>query len=78
MLARFEAGRGYLAQDDAALGIENTFGEPWVYYNDRGGLAINRAVLSAFKKMTPGAVWDRSEKAWRKRVVGDGHKRQSA
>lgn len=71
MLERFEASDGYLAQDDAAQEVSNTFGEPWFYYNDAGNLAIARDVLAAFRKLTPNVVWDRTQRAWRRREAGD-------
>jgi Family of unknown function (DUF6953) len=58
--------RGDLAQDDAAYGIERNFGKEFVYENENGNLAISRAVLAEFTKLTEGlVVWNRSDKEWR-------------
>lgn len=78
LVERFEAANGYLAQDDAAQEVENAFGEPFVYYNDAGNLAIARDVLDAFRKQTPDVVWDRTERAWRRRGHGDDPTRREA
>ena len=77
MRARFDAGDGYLEQDDAAAGIEDTFGAPHIYERDNGNVAISKEVLAAFKVISGDAVWDRSARAWRKRSSGDGKGRQA-
>ena len=41
------------------------------YYNDEGGLAIDKRVLEAFRKITPDVVWSRSERHWRAREPYD-------
>jgi hypothetical protein len=76
MRARFDEGDGYLGQDDAAAGIDDAFGAPHVYERDNGNLAISKDVLAAFRLLTADAVWDRAERAWRKREEGDTKGRQ--
>lgn len=52
--------------------IKNQFGNEFVYQNRNGNLAIDRKVLTEFRKLTDGKiVWERSEKAWRKLKPGE-------
>jgi hypothetical protein len=72
MLEEFERQGGWLAQDDAAHGIERRFGTPFVYDNENGNLSISRGVLSAFRDLTvETVVWDPQERAWRRREPHD-------
>lgn len=71
MLKCLAQGAGYLAQEEVAQNVADSFGEPWVYYNDGGNLAISREVLAEFRALTPDVVWDRSARAWRFREVDD-------
>lgn len=67
MKAEFDRD-GILYQDVAASGILNQFGEEGVYINANGNYAINKSVLSEFRKITQkDAIWVRSERYWRKR-----------
>ena len=69
--------KGYLAQEDAVDTIAGRFGEQFTYLNDSGNPAIHRAVLRKFRKITETtAVWERGERAWRKRSRGDSPGRQ--
>lgn len=78
MLEEFKRQAEWLGQDDAAASIERLFGPQFVYQNDRGNLAISKEVLKEFRALTPDdVVWDRSERAWRRRESGDGKGRQS-
>jgi hypothetical protein len=57
-----------LYQDVAASGIQDQFGEDYVYINANGNYSINKSVLSEFRKLTQvDAIWVRSERYWRKR-----------
>lgn len=57
--------RGVLYQDDAVEGIVSTFGHEWTYENENGNPAINRGVLTEFRKIKPERVeWDNSDKSW--------------
>ena len=66
MAAQFEASM-YLYQETVVYKIKNQFGPDFVYVNENGNLAIGKDVLREFRKITEGkAVWEKSEKAWRK------------
>lgn len=72
MLAELNEHEGYLAQEDAAAGIYDKFGERFTYDNDRGNLAIRSDVLESFRKLSADTVvWVRAERAWRRREPGD-------
>ena len=72
------AKRDYLDQQAAVYHIRENFGEEFTYLNSGGGLAIARAVLTAFRKISgEEVVWSRGDLAWRKRQdydsSGRGH-----
>lgn len=72
MLEQLEA-TDVLYQSETVYGIEETFGEAFVYENEHGNSAIGRTVLVEFRRLTEWAiVWDRSERAWRWRDQYDG------
>jgi hypothetical protein len=61
-----------LYQEEAAYHIQETFGEDFVYINENGNLAIDKAVLREFRKLTErSVVWVRSERYWRFRESYD-------
>jgi len=63
---------GLLEQAVAVAEIEEIFGAAFVYTNDRGNQALDRSVLTAFRKLTADTVvWERSERAWRRRESFD-------
>lgn len=67
----------HLYQEHIVCEIEEKFGDEFVYYNDNGNLAIDRTVLSEFRKLTDKvAVWERGQKMWRKREDYDQAGRQ--
>ena len=67
----------YLYQEEVVEEIADRFGERFTYENENGNAAISREVLAEFRKLTePAIVWDRSERAWRRREKGDGVGRQ--
>jgi hypothetical protein len=69
--------RGTLDQETAAHQIRMKFGKDFTYTNENGNWAIDRKVLSAFKKLTGDTVvWDRSYREWRKRQTYDKPGRQ--
>ncbi len=76
MLAWFER-EGCLYQDEAADGISKQFGNGFTVETDAGGMAINKGGLREFRRMTRHAVWDKSERAWRRRVATDLPTRQT-
>jgi hypothetical protein len=72
------AGDQPLYQNEAADEIQDRFGDDFTYENDNGNLAISRSVLKAFRALTEETVvWDRSERAWRRRESHDGPGRQA-
>jgi hypothetical protein len=73
MLAQLTAAK-YLEQGAVVYQIQKEFGGAFVYQNDNGNLAINKNVLSEFKKLTAGkAVYDRSDRGWRLLREGEGY-----
>ncbi len=53
------------------------FGGAFVYINDSGNYAIDKKVLVKFRKLTDDiAIWERGDKAWRKRESYDKPGRQ--
>ena len=72
MLQQFDKSDGYLHQDAVVFEIQDRFGEAFVYENDNGNLAIGRAVLTEFRKLTEETVvWERGERVWRRREKHD-------
>ena len=72
MLGEFEKSGGYLDQDVVVYEMQRLFGDDSVYDNEAGNLAINRAVLKEFRRLTETTVvWERSERAWRRRAPYD-------
>lgn len=71
LVRRFEDGGGYLEREDAVCAVDATFGPPFSQTNERGHLSIAPEVLAAFRKLTPDAVWDHVDRAWRRRDDGD-------
>ena len=66
-----------LYQETVVYEIAKRFGGAFTYVNDNGNLAIDRRVLSEFRKLTePDIVWDRGERMWRLREPYDGPRRQ--
>jgi hypothetical protein len=69
----------YLYQEAAVFAIQERFGEQFYYINEAGNLAIDRKVLSAFKKITGDTVvWERGERLWRMREAYDTQGRQQS
>ncbi len=61
-----------LEQETAVYEVEKRFGEEHTYTNDNGNTAISKKVLAEFIKLTEeNVVWDRRERTWRFRSVGD-------
>lgn len=76
MVAELKKER-FLHQHVAAYEIHQRFGEEFVKYNQQGNMAIEKAVLDKFKKLTGNlVVWDRSERLWRYREEHDAAGRQ--
>ena len=62
----------FLSQDVVVYKITRHFGEEFTYINASGNLAIGKAVLDAFRKLSGDkVVWSRSERHWRSREQWD-------
>ncbi|MBZ4684018.1 MAG: hypothetical protein PWP46_1644 [Fusobacteriaceae bacterium] len=68
----------YVYQEEVVEEILEKFGEEFIYYNERGSLAINKNVLKEFRKISPDVVWERRGKCWRKRDEYDEPGRQQS
>lgn len=77
MLERFESCDGYLERQDIVWEVAERFGAPFARTNDHGNLTLSCVVLKAFRELTPGAVWDRGDRAWRRREFGDERERRT-
>lgn len=75
MLEQFEAKR-FLYQQEAASHLLHLHDENLAYYDARGNVCVGKEVLSAFNRLTPDAVYERSEKFWRDRLPSDQPGRQ--
>lgn len=66
---------GTLYQEQAVWDIQQKFGDEHVYEN--GNMAISRAVLAEFRKLTKDTVvWSRGERFWRFREKYNSDQRQ--
>jgi hypothetical protein len=66
-----------LYQDYAVYNILEIFGDEFVCQNENGNLAIEKKVLSAFRKLSgDSVVWSRGDKLWRLREDDDKASRQ--
>ncbi|KHS90771.1 DUF6953 family protein [Pectobacterium brasiliense] len=66
-----------LYQETTVYKIKQLFGEVFVYTNANGNFSIDKKVLNKFKKLTGDyVIWERGEKAWRKRTSYDKPGRQ--
>jgi hypothetical protein len=62
----------FLHQETAVYEIAQRFGDEFTYVNQNGNLAIDRRVLTAFRKLTEKTVvWEKGERLWRKRQEAD-------
>ncbi|EFV3691341.1 hypothetical protein E3025_003814 [Salmonella enterica] len=69
--------KNWLYQETVVYQIKKQFGDDFVYLNDNGNLSIDKKVLAKFRKLTSDTViWERGEKAWRKRQSYDAPGRQ--
>ena len=67
----------WLYQETVVYKIKELFGDTFVYLNANGNLSIDKKVLAKFRKLTNDTViWERGEKAWRKRKGYDAPGRQ--
>lgn len=75
MLEQFEAKR-FLYQEEAATHLLHLHDEELAYYDANGNVCVGKAVLTAFNKLTPDAVYERAAKFWRDRLTSDQPGRQ--
>jgi hypothetical protein len=75
MLEKFEAER-FLYQQAAATHLLDLHDEALAYYDGNGNVCVGKAVLVAFNKLTPDAVYQRADKYWRDRLTSDQPGRQ--
>ena len=63
---------GMLFQTVVVYEMTKRFGESFAYHNSNGHLAISKAVLDAFRKLSENnVVWCRSGRYWRLREISD-------
>ncbi len=75
MFEQFKAKR-FLYQEEAATHLLHLHDEGLAYYDDRGNVCVGKAILAAFNKLTPDAVYERATKFWRDRLPSDQPGRQ--
>lgn len=75
MLQHFEAKR-FLYQEEAASHLLHLHDAALAYYDGNGNVCVGKKVLAAFNKLTPDAVYERTGKYWRDRLVSDQPGRQ--
>jgi hypothetical protein len=75
MLGQYEAKR-FLYQEEAASHLLHLHDENLAYYDANGNVCVGKAVLAAFNKVTPDAVYERTGKFWRDRLSTDQPGRQ--
>jgi hypothetical protein len=67
----------WLYQETIVSRIRHNCGPEFVYNNESGNLAIDKAVLREFRKLTEQTlIWERGSKAWRRRKEHDKPNRQ--
>lgn len=62
--------KGKLVQRKVAVEIEKRFGAQFLYRNKNNNRAIKRPILTAFRELTPDAVWNRWDQTWHLRQAG--------
>ena len=68
---------GLVYQETVAYDIERKFGDAFIYINEHGNPAISKGVLEAFRRISEDTVvWERQNRAWRKREPVDQPGRQ--
>lgn len=67
-----------LYQEDTAWHIKNHFGDDFVYINVNGNYAIDKKILTEFRKLTEkDVVWVRGGRYWRLRASYDDPEKRS-
>jgi hypothetical protein len=75
MLSEYER-LGFLYQDGAASHLFQFNDERLAYFDKDSNLCVGKAVLAAFNRLTPNAVYERAGKYWRNRLETDQPGRQ--
>ncbi|MHC3127003.1 hypothetical protein OB03_06700 [Brevundimonas sp. GN22] len=75
MLQQFK-NCGFLYQETAASYLLQYNKEQLAYYDANSNACVGKDVLKAFNKLTPQAVYERSDKFWRMRLTTDQPGRQ--
>lgn len=75
MLEQFEAKR-FLYQEEAATHLLHLHDEQLAYYDGNGNVCVGKKVLAEFNRLTPDAVYERTDKFWRDRLPSDQPGRQ--
>jgi hypothetical protein len=75
MLRQFDAKR-FLYQEEAASHLLHLHDRQLAYYDGSGNVCVGKKVLTAFNKLTPDAVYERTAKFWRDRLPSDQPGRQ--
>lgn len=75
MLRQFEA-KQFLYQEEAATHLLHLHDEQLAYYDKSGNVCVGMKVLTAFNKLTPDVVYERTGKFWRDRLSSDQPGRQ--
>jgi hypothetical protein len=76
MLVRFNTNNRVLYQEDAASHLLHLHDDALSYFDGSGNVCIGKIVLTAFNKLTPELVYERSDKFWRDRLESDQPGRQ--
>lgn len=78
MFDKLQDGR-YFYQEVAVYQIMDEFGKVYTCLNGNGNRAINKKVLTEFKKISGDKViWERGSRAWRLRGEYDSPSRQQS
>jgi hypothetical protein len=75
MLHEYERD-GFLYQEAAACHLFQLSNDNLAYFDKNSNLCIGKTVLAIFNGLTPDAVYERSDKFWRRRLVTDQVGRQ--
>lgn len=75
MLELYESKR-FIYQEEAASHLLHLHDEELAYYDSNSNVCVGKKVLAAFNKLTPDAVYERTDKFWRDRLPSDEPGRQ--
>ena len=75
-MARRFVESGFLYQEEAASHLLMLQDEKLAYYDQNSNSCVGKMVLSEFQKLTPDAVYERTDKFWRDRLSTDQPGRQ--